>query len=380
MTERSIVEAAARLRRQHEPYLVATVVSVQGSGYRRPGARMLLTRFRWVAGTVSGGCLEGDISNQAWWRTRDGRPVLVTYAGEQDQAVDDDIRAAFGLGCDGVVEVLLERTGATGRIDALEFAARCLRAQQRGAVATVFRSSAPGVAIGTRLALAAGGTLEEETCHLEPAIRDRVVADLRAAIESGASANRSYAGGIEVFIEAVLPPPRLFLFGTGHDAIPVAQLGRSLGWDVVVCTNEQRHATRDRFPMADEVLVGPASDVAARIAGTDRAVAVVMNHDLERDRESLAMLLHTRARYIGVLGPRDRTERLVGAAASDPRIHAPVGLAMNAETPQELALAIVAEVMSALAPTHAHVARDPAKVSHECGGGSAATFAAAAMR
>ncbi len=356
MTERSIVEAAARLRRQGEPYLVATVVNVQGSAYRRPGARMILTRFRWVAGTVSGGCLEGDISNQAWWRTRDGSPALVTYdsAVPSDEAIDDDIRSAFGLGCDGIVEVLLERTGATGRIDALEVGSRCLRTQRRGAVATVFRAAAAGVEVGARLALI-GGTLEEEAEPLDEATRELVRADMQAAIDAGVSGNRSYStptGTLDVFIEVVLPPPRLFLFGAGHDAIPVAQLGRSLGWDVVVCTSQQRHATRDRFAMADEVLVGAPADVASRIADTDRAVAVVMNHDLERDRASLTMLLATSVRYIGVLGPRARTERLIGEAASDPRIHAPAGIQLGAESPQEVALAIVAEVMATLAPPH----------------------------
>ena len=145
----------------------------------------------------------------------------------------------------------------------------------------------------------------------------------------------------------------------------------------MVCTHEQRHATRDRFTMADEVVVGTADEIAARIAEADHAVAVVINHDLERDRESVAMLLGTKARYIGVLGPRARTERLIGEAARDPRIHAPVGLELGAETPQEIALAIVGEVMAALAPAPSQAVRERAAVSH---GGSAATIAAAAAR
>jgi len=129
MTDRTIVDAAARLRREHEPYLVATVVCVHGSAYRRPGARMLLTRFRWIAGSVSGGCLEGDISSKGWWRTGDGNPVLVTYDSRTPQDADDDeVRAAFGLGCDGIVEVMLERAGQA-RLDPLELAHRCVQAQ-----------------------------------------------------------------------------------------------------------------------------------------------------------------------------------------------------------------------------------------------------------
>jgi len=357
MTERSLVEAAARLRRHGEPYLVATVVSVHGAADRRPGARMILTRFRWVAGTVTGGCLEGDLSNQGWMRTRDGNPVVVTYDPAYATDDDDDVRSAFGLGGDGVVEVLLERAGVPGRIDALELASRCLAAHRRGAVTTVFRADTGGIRVGARLALMAGGEVEEEREPLDPHVRDLIAADMRDVIASGRTTNRSYAtptGTIEVLIEAVLPPPRVFLCGTGHDAVPVATLARSMGWDVIVCAPEQaKHSTRERFAMADEVLAAPA-EIAARIAESDRAVAVVMHHDLARDRESLAMLLGTRLQYIGVLGPRGRTQRLLrdlGADDEDPRVVGPIGLDIGAESPPEIALAIVGELQAVLAGT-----------------------------
>src|SRR5262245_25844993 len=130
--ERQILDAATRLRRQREPHLIATVVRVDSSAYRRPGARMLLTQFRWITGSVSGGCLESDLAKTGWERTQRGEPVVVTYDSRVD-ADDDDIRSAFGLGCDGVVDVMLERAGSPGRLDPLEFAADCIRSQQRGA-------------------------------------------------------------------------------------------------------------------------------------------------------------------------------------------------------------------------------------------------------
>ncbi len=392
MTERSIVEAAARLRRQGEPYLVATVVGVNGNGYRRPGARMILTRFRWVAGSVSGGCLEGDISNQGWLRTRDGNPALLTYDASEPEA-DDDIRSAFGLGCDGVVEVLLERAGTPGRIDALAFASSCLRAHQRGAVTTVFRSASPDVRIGARLAMLEDGTVEDEASPLDAHVRDLIHADMREVIAAGRSANRSYTtptGTIDVLIEAVRPPPRLFLCGTGHDAVPVAVMARAVGWDVIVCTSDAKHSTRERFTMADEVLVGSPAELAARIADSDRAVAVVMNHNVDRDRESLAMLLGTELSYIGVIGPRSRTQRLLrdlGVDDEDPRVVGPVGLAIGAETPQELALAIVAELQAIVAGTTIAEVRDqhvaPVHDEHTgrvSGSGSLAAAVAAAER
>ena len=357
MTERTIVEAAERLRRHGEPYLVATVVCVNGAAYRHPGARMILTRFRWVAGSVSGGCLEGDISEKGWLRTKDGNPVLVTYDATTSVDSDDDIRSAFGLGCDGTVEVLLERAGVPGRIDALEFASRCLKAHKRGAVTTVFHSTDPAIRVGARLAIAAGGELEEEADKLAGPIRDAIDADMRGVIELGRAAHRTYetgSGRVEVLIEAVLPPPRLFLCGTGHDAVPVASLARSMGWDVIVCASEAKYSTRERFSMVDEVIVGAPQDVIARIGESDRAVALVMNHNCERDRESLQMLLGTKLRYIGVIGPRSRTQRLLREAGlddEDPRVVGPAGLQIGAESPQELALAIISEMQAVLAGT-----------------------------
>jgi xanthine/CO dehydrogenase XdhC/CoxF family maturation factor len=348
MTERSIVEAAERLRRHGEPYLVATVVCVHGAAYRRPGARMLLTRFRWVAGSVSGGCLEGDISETGWLRTKDGNPVLLTYDATASLDSDDDIRSAFGFGCDGTVEVLLERAGVAGRIDALEFASRCLRSHKRGAVATVFHANDPSL-VGRRLAIAAGGTLEGGDT-IDAALRDAIDADLRGAIEVGQPANRRY-GDVEVLIEVVMPPPRVFIFGTGHDAVPVAALARTIGWDVVVYSEHVKYSTRDRFH-TDDVVIGVRDEVLAKIAESDRAVALVMNHNCDRDRDALGMLLGTKLNYIGVIGPRSRTQRLlreIGADDEDPRVVGPVGLAIGADSPQEHALAIVGEMQAVLA-------------------------------
>jgi xanthine/CO dehydrogenase XdhC/CoxF family maturation factor len=348
---------------------------------------MLLTRFRWMAGSVSGGCLEGDLSERGWRQTRDGCPLVVSYdtRGPANGDGDDDIRSAFGLGCDGVVEVLFERAGIIGRIDALDFADRCVREQRRGAVATVFRSDDPAVHVGSRIALAQGGKLEQEAAPLDDHVRSLVAADLVLAIERGATIDRSYAtprGTIDVLIEAVLPQPVLFLCGIGHDAVPVAQLARTLGWSVVVCATRLRFSTRERFAFADELLVG--GEVAERIARSERGVAVVMNHDDERDRESLAMLLRTQLQYIGVLGPRARTRRLLrelGCDDEDPRVHAPVGIEIGAETPQELALAIVAEVQAVLSQTTAAIVRmrpEPVREPALAAGSAAAMVAAPA--
>ncbi|NVB78078.1 MAG: XdhC family protein, partial [Kofleriaceae bacterium] len=206
---------------------------------------------------------------------------------------------------------------------------------------------------------------------IDDILRIAMVADAKAAIASGESVMRTYnseRGSVDVFIEVILPPPRAFVFGTGHDAVPVVQMMRMLGWDVSVCAPQPRIATRQRFSsVADELLVGAPDEIAARIDECDRAVAIVMNHHYETDRDNLAMLLATRVRYIGMLGPRTRTRRMLDEleVEVDTRLHAPVGLELGAETPQEIALAIAAEVQSVLRRAPAASRRDNIRAVHE---------------
>ncbi len=363
MLERCIVEAAARLRANREPYLIATVVSVRGSAYRQPGARMLMTRDRFIAGSVSGGCLEGDVQRRGWWRTETGAPALVTYDSRvADDAEDDDLRAAFAVGCNGVIEILIERA-REGAIDPLAVAAECLRSQRRGAVAVVFRGLP-----GSRGARTADGglALDPELAAL-PGLAAAVTHAVDAAVSTGvssviriAAAESDAAADVDVFVEAVVPPPRLFVFGTGPDAVPVVLLARSLGWEVCVCAPSARPQHHERFAAADALLSGTPAELAAHVDAADRGLALVMAHDLDIDREQLGALLGSRAAYIGVLGPRSRTNQMLAQLdrAADARLHAPVGLALGAETPQEIALAIVAEAQAALAGSTGRSLRD----------------------
>jgi xanthine/CO dehydrogenase XdhC/CoxF family maturation factor len=330
MTERTIIEQATRLRRQREPHLVAMIVRAEG---RRAGARMLLTQFRWITSGSSGVSLEADLANTGWQRTQHGEPFLL-----ECDAPDGDLCSAFGLDGDGEIEVLVERAGVPGRIDPLDIAERCLRTQRRGAVVTVIG----GGTLGARVAVVAGE--EPVRDELEAPLAAAMLDDARSALETGTSGLRRY-GSVEAYVEAILPPPRLFVFGIGHDAVPIVQLAHAVGWDVAVCAHEPRHATRSRFSAADEVLIGTAADLAARVDECDRAVALVMSHRHDLDRANLAALVHTRARYIGVQTPKLLAE---AGVAGDARLHAPVGLDLGARTAHEHALAIIAEIQAVL--------------------------------
>jgi len=300
---------------------------------------------------------------KGWWRTRTGAPQLVTY----DARSNDELGWGLGVGCDGTVDVLLEPARSDG-IDAIDFIAGCYDGQHRGALATLLGSAER---LGAHVAVAADGTVL--TDDLDRPTRESLADQCRRVLERGTSTVAtclSGTGPVEALVEAVLPPPRLFVVGSGHDAVPVVTIARAIGWEVVVCQPSARYSSRERFIEADQLLVADPQELAARVDSSDRAMVVVMSHDYERDRGCLSALLDSRAVYIGMLGPKRRTARMLGelgTAGPDPRVHAPVGLALGAETPQEIALAIVAEIQSVLTGATAHELRDQQGAIHAAG-------------
>ncbi len=334
-----IVHEAARLEAEGAAFLLATVVRVAGSSYRRPGARMLVAGDRWVSGCVSGGCLEGDVLLRGAHRSRAGA-VVVTY----DSTTEDGEPWGVGLGCNGVVDVLLEHVAPGERHDGLAFARACFAAEIAGTLVTVIRSAHSAVPIGARFALGPGSD------------RVRPIAD--AAIRSAlAQAAREAAGvvelpavGLTVLVETIAPSPQLFVLGSGHDAAPIVALAQSIGLRVTVADRAIREGSR--FLAADRVISTGGAWDQLRVA-IDAAIdpyVVIMHHQRDADRDALATALASRAQYIGVLGPARRTHELLGElgrrADDDPRLHAPIGLDVGAETPEQIALAIVGEVQA----------------------------------
>lgn len=352
-----LIETAASCA---EPYMMATVVRVRGSSYRRPGARLLATADgARLAGSISGGCLEAALLRTAWWRTEHG-PALVEFDSSDPDSADGV------LGCGGVIEVLVERV-APGD-GPLAYAARLIAERRRGVIATVFATTRAGEPIGQRWygGAAALATPATPAAPSTPAVLSEACA--RAMVTGKASIE--HVGTWTVLVEPIVPPLELFVFGGGLDAVPIVEHGRRLGWLAHVCTASPRFEHATRFAAASSVGADLAAACAA-IDRADRAAAVIMSHDLSRDAETLRAVLATRARYIGVLGPRHRTESLLAPLAAepaappradsllaDPRIHAPVGLDLGAETPAEIALAVVAEVLAEDRAATARALRD----------------------
>jgi len=348
-----ILDAIDRFAAAGEPMALATIVGVRGSTYRRQGARLLLTRSQEMVGNISGGCLEGDVMVVADEVMTSGQARLVTY----DLTADDDVVWGLGLGCNGAVDIFVEPVDPSAEIFTLY---RKAIAEERAlAVVTVLSGAAPagpGPFAQPRLAVWADGarigTLGDATMD------DRAARAGTAAIQEGASRILSLpgsAGAVQAFVEVLRPPIRLVVCGAGHDAVPVVQLAAQMGWRVVVVDSRERFLTRDRFPAARQFIKADPTSAADRVPMDDRTYVVIMTHNYLHDRDLLRGFLRTGAGYLGMLGPRIRTEKILdelrrdGVTVSDRdhgRIFGPLGLDIGGETPEEIALAIVGEIQA----------------------------------
>jgi xanthine dehydrogenase accessory factor len=339
---RRILDLWKRASAAHDEICLVTVVAVEGSAYRRPGARMVLTSSGQRAGTVSGGCLEAEIAKKAWWLTGPG-PSVQRYSS----FFDDDGDMPYGLGCGGTVIVLLERGEAAAQH--LEALRRSVEDRTGSVIVTCIDPAAPGTLL---ILNHANQTAYERNPDHEAA---------RLAHEALRTGKSSHAGAY--FIEHIAPPPALILFGAGDDAQPLVEFAFALGWHVSVADDRSNLARPERFPNA---VVHNLDGALAQI--TPAAAAVMMSHSYEQDRKVLRALLAKDMQYIGILGPRLRTERLVGEVAPllelSPaecmaRLHTPVGLDLGGHSPASIALSIAAELQAVFAGREARKPSSP---------------------
>jgi len=341
-------------------YVLATIVAVEGSSYRRPGACMLLAPDGRRAGTVSGGCLEGEVAKRALWLTENG-PVIHRYS-----TAEEDGERPYGSGCGGVIWLLLERRPTAGPLlHALE---QAFHRRIPLAVATILEGEQLG-----RRAFAGldhpGSLLSSENPLQE--LAERTLLN-RSPINETVVFARVPARAWTDFRPA---RPGLWIFGAGDDAQPLVRLAKELGWFVTVADGRSQLVTRQRFPLADGLhvlrvkeLPTPADDGSAAAFAhlLPHDAAVAMTHSFEQDSRVLASLLalDQSLAYIGVLGPQRRTRELLTEAAqllgreatsaADTlawidhqlaQLHAPTGLDLGAESPETVALSVIAEIL-----------------------------------
>jgi xanthine dehydrogenase accessory factor len=308
-----LLTTAARLAAAGQRAALATVVRISGSAYRRPGAKLLVTAGGEMCGSVSGGCLEADVRENALHVIRDGTPRLLHY----DTGSDDTTVWGLGMGCNGAVDVFVQP--AAGDSPETGVVLELLGGDGPFAISTVIE----GPGIGSR----------------------RVTVGEAPTPEPG------------VFVDGFVPPPRLFICGAGDDSIPLAATATGVGFRVTVLDHRAGYLAPERFsPDVELRMDRPEEGFGAPPPGANGYV-VIKTHSLAHDRAWLRQALDTEASYIGLLGPRPRVERLLdeaGASAGD-RVFGPVGLDLAAEGAEQIALSIVAELMAvraARAPRH----------------------------
>ena len=334
MERRQIV----RLWQQGGAAVLVTLVRAEGSSYRRPGARLLLGVRGEYAGTISGGCLETEVVRKAAWLVREGA-VVERYS----TMFDDTEEVPFGLGCGGVVDLLLE-AGDTAECRALMAAMESSLAGDDVTVLTWLPRKSKGL---ERAVLSADG----DFLFASNGLTEHELVDARAGV-----LRRDWIESMPegIFVERIAAPQRLFVLGAGDDAKPLVSMGALLGWSVMVMDGRAQLARAERFPEAERVVV--ISSASADVLGIRPQDAVVlMSHSYEQDRDLLAALLPLQPRYLGLLGARHRSSLLVSevavrlgrtVASCCEQIYAPVGLDLGGDGPEAIALAVIAEAQA----------------------------------
>ncbi|NEP02123.1 MAG: XdhC family protein [Symploca sp. SIO2E9] len=352
----AILTAFAASQHNHEPVFLATVVNIQGSTYRQPGARMLITSTGNMVGTISGGCLENDVFEHTRVSMPDRQPIVVTY----DTTADEDIVWGFGLGCNGVVKILIELLEQDHRLNPLAFINQCFHNKQPGIIATVIAiEGTVNVRVGERLILKSDHSVN--TNIQEPALKAVLLQEAQFALQTQKCGFHKYQlaqGKVDIFIEVIKPPPNLIIFGAGRDSIPVAQFAKALGWRVTIVDCRATEVTKERFVMADEVILTRREILHKQTCADDYTMAVVMTHNYLDDLEILKILIPSTSSYIGCLGSKQRTERLLQNLRTEgvqynqqqlQKLHAPIGIDIGADTPEAIALSIITEIQAVLA-------------------------------
>lgn len=346
MSVRQLIEAFDAWRRAGERMVLATVVATSGSTYSKAGAQMLISAGGQFRGLLSGGCLEGDLVAHAGDVLATGTPKLLRYDMRNR---DEDELWGLGLGCDGAIEIFLQALDEGH--EPFACIARRVAAHAPCAYALVLADAgdlrAGAVVVAGEHEVEAFGVPAAQVEALARACRRRLLegGGARAVVELGAA-------GADVLCAAVPAPVRLLVLGGGPDAVPLARIGRETGWYVTVADHRPAYVERMAAAGADRAVLVEPEALAATVDLRDYDAAVVMSHHLRSDRAYLAALLASDVRYVGLLGPRARRERLLADAgateAAARRLYGPVGLDIGAQTPEGIAVAIVAEVHAVL--------------------------------
>jgi len=317
---------------------LATVIRVRGSAYRREGAKLLVADDGSTTGNVSGGCLEYDVREVGLAVLRSGEPQLRTYC----PGTDADALRGTGLGCEGEIELFVEPAFEARPHD-------CARLKGRAPFVVCSIVAGSRDAVGERLTVTS--TTSDGSIGASN-LKARVAARARELMHAGHSALEDLDDHT-VFFDVLDPPPRLVVCGAGDDARPLARFATDVGFQVSVVDRRPAMLGPGRFPTEVECFASDGDSLSKCLSFDKNCYAVIMTHNLDNDLAYLRSLLASPVRYVGILGPRQRTERLLAGLelalddSGSRRVYGPVGLDIGAEGAEQVALAVIAEILAA---------------------------------
>jgi hypothetical protein len=367
-----IISRYENLRSQGTGCVLATVVQVEGSSYRRAGARMLVDEFGNITGAISGGCLEGDALKKALHALHQQKNKLITY----DTSDEDDAVIGAQLGCNGIIQVLFEPLDYEDSLNPCELLKSVAAHKNPLAIAVQFDLDRSEAQAGTVLLI--DENLKYSGKPPEKKLLDLILQQAQLTLQNKRSnfAEFSIDGETQhLFIQNYQPPVKLIIVGAGNDAQILAQQGDLLGWEVIVTDGRPTHANKERFTSSCQVVVTKPEKTLENIEIDQRSYFVLMSHNYNYDLAVLKLLLtEDQIPYIGILGPLKKYERMQNDLESEgirlseeiaKKIHAPIGLEIGAETPAEIGLSILAEIQSVLTQTSARPLREKSEPIHE---------------
>jgi len=366
---RDIIKTYDEAQKLGKQTALATVVHVEGSSYRRPGARMLIEDDGQLTGAISGGCLEGDALRKALLVMTEKRSRLVTY----DTMDDDDAKFGVGLGCNGIIQVLIEPIDETDPNNPIQYLKAVNEKRKKAVLVTLFSlQDKKDPQYGTCLLLKEDGSLIDHTLVL----KNILLADAKEALANQTTSFKNYISdnhNLTAFIEVIKPPVSVIVIGAGNDVMPLVDMAEILGWETTVVDGRANYAKKERFVSACQVLVSKPEQVLEQIEIDEQTVFLLMTHNYNYDMAMLRQLLQKNVAYIGMLGPKKKRERMLNELKDEGLIfteqqlsvlHGPVGLDIGAETSEEIALSILAEIKAMFAGRQVQSLRNQKEVIH----------------
>jgi xanthine/CO dehydrogenase XdhC/CoxF family maturation factor len=352
---REIINAYNKASKNKKRLALATLVHLNGSSYRRPGARMIVDEEGQLTGAISGGCLEGDALRKAVFCIHTQTPKLVVY----DTSDEEDATIGIQLGCSGIIQVLFEPIDETDPLNPIELLKKAIQKRQNTVLVTLYASKIKkGDTVGTSLLLEDSGEFHNNSTF--QFVPETLMQDVIETLTVKKSTFKSYKNNdktFNAFLSFISPPVSLVIVGAGNDAIPLQSIAETLGWEVTIVDGRHTYAKLERFSSACQIIVSKPEQVLQQIPMDEKTVFVLMTHNYNYDYAILKALLGKNVPYIGALGPKKKLDNMIKDLQSENIflnerqkniLYGPVGLEIGAETPAEIALSITAEIMSVM--------------------------------